>query len=368
MSSRIKTDVIEVNMGPQHPSTHGVLRLDTKLDGEVVVECLPDVGYLHRGVEKLAEMRQYLQFIPITDRLDYVSAILNNAAYVGAVEKLAQIEVPERAEYIRVIFMELQRIASHLIFYGTMGLDLGATTPFLYAFREREDIMDLFEMTFGARMSCNYLRPGGVSHELPAGFYQKAKAYVKKQREKLKEYDDLFTGNQIFIARMRNVGYISAEDAIDMSISGPTLRGSGVAYDVRKADPYSVYDKIKWDVVTQPDGDSLARFMCRRLEIDQSLNIIEQALDMMPEGELKCKTQLKLKVPEGEVYYHIEGARGDLGVYIISDGSDKPYRLRWRAPSFINLGALDQMTRGYKVADVIAILGSVDIILGEVDR
>ncbi len=368
MSYRIKTETIQINMGPQHPSTHGVLRLAVELDGEVVVACHPDVGYLHRGIEKLAEMRTYIQFIPITDRLDYLASMLQNAVYIQAVEKLGEIEVPERAEYIRLIMMELQRIASHLVFFGSMALDLGATTPFLYAFREREDIIDLFEMVCGARLTYNYFRPGGVSRDLPAGFYQKAKAYVKKQREKLPEYDNLFTNNQIFIARTRNVGVINAEDAVNYSLSGPSLRGSGVAYDVRAADPYSVYDRLDWQVVTCPEGDSLARFMVRRIEIDQSLNMVEQALDMMPEGELKCKTPLRLKLPKGEVYHHIESARGDAAVYLISDGSDKPYRLKWRSPTFISLGAMNQLAKGWKVADVVAILGSLDIVLGEVDR
>jgi NADH-quinone oxidoreductase subunit D len=368
MSSRIRTELIELNMGPQHPSTHGVLRLAVTLDGEVVVDCKPDLGYLHRGIEKLAEMRTYVQFIPITDRLDYLASMLQNAAYVGAVERLGQIEVPERAEWIRLIMMELQRIASHLIFYGTMGLDLGATTPFLYGMREREDILDLFEMVCGARLTYNYFRPGGVSRDLPGGFYQKAKAYIAKQRERLVEYDDLLTNNQIFIGRMRGVGVISADDAINYSLSGPSLRGSGVGYDVRRADPYSFYDRVKWEVVTRTEGDSYSRYLCRMDEIRQSLSIVEQALDMIPEGELKYKTPQRLKLPEGEVYYHIESARGDAGVYILSDGSDKPYRLRWRAPSFVNLGALGQMVKGWKVADVVAILGSLDVVLGEVDR
>lgn len=368
MSSRIRTEIVEVSMGPQHPSTHGVLRVALKLDGEVVVEARPDVGYLHRGIEKLAEMRGYVQFIPITDRLDYLASMLGNAAYVGAVEKLGGIEAPERAEYIRIVMMELQRIASHLVFYGTLALDLGATTPFLYAFREREDILDLFEMVCGARLTYNYFRPGGVSRDLPAGFYQKARNYIKKQREKLPEYDDLFTNNQIFIGRMRGVGVISAEEAVDYSMSGPSLRGSGVSYDVRRADPYSIYDRFDWNVITRDEGDALARFMVRRLEIEESLKIVEQALDAMPEGELKCKTPTRLKLPAGEVYHHIESARGDVGVYLVSDGSEKPYRLKWRAPSFINLAALDRMVRGLKVADVVAVIGSLDVILGEVDR
>lgn len=368
MSSRIKTEIIELNMGPQHPSTHGVLRLEVKLDGEVVVDCKPDLGYLHRGIEKLAEHRTYIQFIPLTDRIDYLASMIQNAAYVGAVEKLGQIEVPERAEFIRVIMMELQRIASHLIFYGTMALDIGATTPFLYGMREREDVLDLFELACGARLTYNYFRPGGVSRDLPGGFYQKTKDYIKKQREKLVEYDNLFSNNQIFHARTRNVGIISYEDAMNYSLSGPSLRGSGVNYDVRKTDPYSVYDRLDWEVVVLPEGDALARYRVRMDEIRQSLSIVEQALDMIPEGELKCKTPLRLKLPEGEVYHHVESARGDAGVYLVSDGSDKPYRLHWRAPSYINLGVLNKIAKGWKVADLVVILGSFDVVLGEVDR
>jgi len=365
---RLRTEEIKISMGPQHPSTHGVLRLELVLDGEVVVDCKPDVGYLHRGIEKLAEMRTYIQFIPITDRFDYLSSMMNNAVYVQALEKLGKIEVPERAEYIRVIMMELQRIASHLVFFGTMGLDLGATTPFLYAFREREDIIDLFEMVCGARLTYNYFRPGGVSRDLPAGFEAKCREYIKKQRAMLPEYDDLFTNNQIFIIRMRDVSPISAEDAVDYALSGPTLRGSGVPYDVRRSDPYSIYDRFDFEVATYPEGDNLARFLVRTKEIRESLKIIEQALDGLPEGKLEYKLPPAFKLPEGEVYHHIESSRGDLGVYIVSDGTPKPYRLKWRAPSFINLQALSQMVRGWKVADVVAILGTIDIVLGEVDR
>lgn len=368
MSSQIKSEIVEVNMGPQHPSTHGVLRLAIKLDGEITYECKPDVGYLHRGIEKLAEMRTYIQFIPITDRLDYLASFLGNAAYVYTMEKLGNIEVPQRAEYIRLVIMELQRIASHLLFFGTMALDLGATTPFLYSFREREDVLDIFEATCGARLTYNYFRPGGLAKDIPEGFQAQVKAYIKKQREKLPEYNDLFTNNQIFLSRTRNVGVINGEDAINYSLSGPTLRGSGVAYDVRKADPYSVYNKLDWKVITYPDGDVNSRFMVRLGEISESLNIIEQAIDMIPDGKLEYKMPMRFKLPEGEVYHHIESARGDLGVYIISDGSEKPYRLRWRAPSFINLSALNVMTKGWKVADVVAILGSLDVVLGEVDR
>lgn len=366
--SLIRSEILELNMGPQHPSTHGVLRLKLKLDGETVVDCTPDLGFLHRGIEKLAEMKTYLQFIPITDRFDYLSSMTNNAVYIGALEKLGNIEVSERAQWIRLIVMELQRIASHLVFFGTMALDLGATTPFLYSFREREDILDIFEQLCGARLTYNYFRPGGVSRDLPAGFYKRVKDYIKKQREKLVEYDNLFTNNQIFIARTRNVGIIKRDDAINYSLSGPTLRGSGVCYDVRKADPYSMYHKLDWNVAVGERGDSYTRFKLRCTEIRESLNMVEQALDMVPEGELNCKLPPRLKMPEGEVYYHIEGSRGDLGVYIVSDGTDKPYRLKWRAPSFINLTALNHMIKGWKIADVVAILGSIDIILGEVDR
>lgn len=368
MSSLIKTEEITVSMGPQHPSTHGVLRLILTLDGEIVQNCKPDVGYLHRGLEKLAEMRTYIQFIPLTDRFDYLASMMNNAAYVGAVEKLMKTEVPERVEYIRIIMMELQRIASHLVFIGAMGLDLGASTPFIYCFREREDIIDLFEMVCGARLTYNYFRPGGVSRDLPAGFYQKCKAYIKKQRERLPEYDDLLSSNQIFIVRTRGIAAISGEDAIDCALSGPSLRASGVDYDVRRADPYSIYDRFEFNVITRTEGDCLARYLNRVDEISESLKIVEQALEGLPEGELTYRTPLVLKPPAGEVYHHIESARGDLGVYLVSDGSPKPFRLHWRGPSFINLTALSEIVKGWKVADVVAILGSIDIVLGEVDR
>ncbi|MDO8587348.1 MAG: NADH-quinone oxidoreductase subunit D [Armatimonadota bacterium] len=364
----IRTEELQISMGPQHPSTHGVLRLILTLDGEVVTNCVPDIGYLHRGIEKLAEMRSYIQFIPITDRTDYVAAMMNNAVYVGAVEKLMGMEISERVQFLRVIIMELQRIASHLVFFGTFALDLGATTPFLYAFREREDILNIFEMICGARLTYNYFRPGGFSRELPPEFFPKTKEFVSKMRSRLPEYDQLFTNNEIFIVRTRGVGYISAEDAIDYGMSGPSLRGSGVDFDLRKTEPYYVYDRLDFDVAVQQAGDCQARFLVRTQEIRESLKIIEQAMEMMPEGQVKVKTPLVLRVPAGEVYHHIESVRGELGVYLISDGSPKPFRLHWRAPSFINLQALPQMLKGWKVADAVAILGSLDIVLGEVDR
>lgn len=367
-TSTLKTEEIQISMGPQHPSTHGVLRVVLTLDGEIVVDAQPDIGYLHRGIEKLAEKRSYLQFVTLTDRTDYLSSMLNNEVYALAIEKLMGIEVPERAEFIRVIMMELNRIASHLVFVGAFGLDLGASTPFIYAFREREDIVDLFEMTCGARLTYNYIRPGGVARDLPAGFDKKCRAFLKKMPARMDEIDDLFSKNEIVLIRTRGVGCISAEDAVNYGMSGPNLRGSGVPFDVRKDDPYSVYDRLDFKVVTQTSGDCLGRYLVRTGEIRESLKIVEQALDMLPEGEYTAKVPRVLKPPAGEVYTHIESSRGDLGVYLISDGSTNPYRLHWRAPSFINLAALREMMKGWKVADTVAIIGSLDIVLGEVDR
>ncbi len=355
-------------MGPQHPSTHGVLRVILTLDGETVLDARPDIGFLHRGIEKLAEMRSYVQFIPLTDRTDYLSAMTCNAVYAMAVEKLMNIEVPERAEFIRIIMMELQRIASHLVFVGTFGLDLGASTPFIYCFREREDILDLFEMACGARLTYSYLRPGGVSRDLPAGFEQKARAFLKKLPSRLQELDDLLTANQIFIVRSRGVGIISPEDAVSYALSGPSLRGSGVPFDVRRDDPYSIYDRFDFDVITQPTCDCLGRYLVRTAEIRESMKIVQQALDGLPEGDYTAKVPKLIKPPAGETFARIESSRGDLGVYLISDGSANPYRLHWRPPSFINLAAVGQMIKGWKVADAVAILGSLDIVLGEVDR
>lgn len=366
--STIQTETIQINMGPQHPSTHGVLRMILTLDGETVVKGTPDIGYLHRGIEKLAEDRTYAQFVALTDRTDYLSAMLNNAVYAMAVEKLAEIEVPERAEFIRVIAMELQRIASHLVFVGAFALDLGATTPFLYAFREREDIMDMFEMTCGARLTYSYIRPGGVMRDLPDGFDEKARAFIKKLPGRLEEIDNLFSKNEIVYVRTRGVGILPPDDAVSYGVSGPSLRASGVPMDVRRDDPYSVYDRLDFDVVTRETCDCLARYEVRVDEIRQSARIVEQALDMIPEGEYTAKVPRVLKPPVGEAYARVESSRGDLGCYIISDGSTNPYRLHWRAPSFINLAAVGDMVRGWKVADTVAILGSLDIVLGEVDR
>lgn len=364
----IQTETIQINMGPQHPSTHGVLRMILTLDGETVVDAKPDIGYLHRGIEKLAENRTYIQFVGLTDRTDYLSAMLNNAVYAMAVEKLAGLEVPERSEFIRVIMMELQRIASHLVFVGAFALDLGATTPFLYAFREREDIMDLFEMTCGARLTYSYIRPGGVMNDLPEGFDQKTRVFLKKLPGRLDEIDDLFSKNEIVYVRAKGVGMLSPEDAVSYAVSGPSLRGSGVPMDIRRDDPYSVYDRLDFNVVTRDTCDCMARYQVRMDEIRESARIVEQALDMIPEGEYTAKVPRLLKPAAGEAYARVESSRGDLGCYIISDGSTSPYRLHWRPPSFINLAAVCDMVRGWKVADTVAILGSLDIVLGEVDR
>lgn len=355
-------------MGPQHPSTHGVLRVILTLDGETVVDARPDIGFLHRGIEKLAEKRSYVQFLTLTDRTDYLASMLNNMVYSMAVEKLMDVEVPERAQFIRVIMCELNRIASHLVFIGAFGLDLGASTPFLYAFREREDIVDLFESACGARLTYSYIRPGGVMRDLPADFDRKTREFMKKMPARLDEIDDLFSKNEIVYVRTRGVGVISGEDAVDYAMSGPSLRASGVPFDLRKDEPYSVYDRFDFNVVTQPMGDCLARYLVRVAEVRESLRIVEQALDMLPSGEYTAKMPKVLKPPAGEVFTRVESARGDLGVYLISDGSTNPYRLHWRPPSFINLSAVGQMVRGSKIADTVAVLGSLDIVLGEVDR
>ncbi len=364
----IRTEEVQINMGPQHPSTHGVLRMILTIDGETVVDARPDIGFLHRGIEKLAEKRTYHQFVGLTDRLDYLSAMLGNAVYAMAVEKVASIEVPARAEYIRVIMMELNRISSHLVFVGAFGLDLGATTPFLYTFREREDIMDIFEAVCGARLTYSYIRPGGVARDMSTGLDQMIRAFLKKMPQRLQEIDELLTGNQIFLIRSRGIGVISAEDAVSYALSGPGLRGSGVALDVRKDDPYSVYPDLDFNVCTEDTCDCLGRYLVRTGEIRESLKIVEQALDALPEGEFTAKVPKVLKPPAGEAYARVESSRGDLGVYLISDGSASPYRLHWRGPSFINLAAVGQMVKGLKIADTVAVLGSLDIVLGEVDR
>jgi NADH-quinone oxidoreductase subunit D len=365
----LKTEPFVLNMGPLHPSTHGVFRMRVTLDGEVVVDIEPMFGYLHRGIEKLAEGRTYKQNIPFTDRLDYVASMSNNLPYVMVVEKLTEISVPERAEYLRVIMAELQRIASHLMAVGSMANDLGTFfTPFMYMFREREKIVDLFEMVSGQRLLYNYMRFGGVSHDIPDEFLPALKKFIDQMPGFIDEYDQLLAENEILLARTKGIGILPKELAINCSVSGPTLRGSGVKWDIRKADPYSVYDRFEFDIPTGTAGDCYDRYRVRVEEMRQSIRIVKQAMEQLPKGKVLNEVPLRLRPPAGEAYAHIEAPKGDLGFYLVSDNSEKPYRCHIRAPSLINLTVLRKLVVGWKLADVVAIFGSIDICLGEVDR
>jgi NADH-quinone oxidoreductase subunit D len=364
----IRTEEMLLNMGPQHPSTHGVFRIILKIDGETIVEAKPVIGYLHRGTEKLAEDLQYTQIIPYTDRLDYISAMTNNYVLCHAVETMMGLEIPDRAEYLRVIAMELGRIVSHLVSWGTYLLDLGATTPFLYAFREREAIINLINELCGARLTFNYMRVGGVKWDAPEGWIEKVRDFIPYMREQLAGYHDLVSGNEIFLSRVKGVGKYTKEEAIQYSLSGPTLRSTGVKWDLRKDEPYSIYDRFDFDIVTRETGDCLSRYECRLDEIEQSLRIVEQAVEQFPaEGEILAKVPKIIKAPKGEAFVRIESPRGEIGCYIASDGKKEPYRLKFRRPSFYNLQILPKLLKGENIANVIAILGAIDIVLGEVD-
>lgn len=363
----MKVQTYVLNLGPQHPSTHGVFRVILELDGEVVVKATPVPGYLHRGIEKLAEARTYTQVIPYTDRMDYLASMLMNWGYVAAVEKLMGIEVPERAEYIRVIVGELSRIASHLVAVGTYSMDIGGVTGFLYTFRDRERVLDLLEMVSGSRMTFSYFRIGGVADDLPEEFFPALQKFLDDLPGMIDEYNGLITGNEIFQARTKYVGTIPPDVAINYSLSGPNLRGSGIPYDLRKVRPYGVYDRFDFEVPVGKNGDCFDRFVCRIKEIEQSARIIRQAVEGLPEGPVQAKVPRTLKPPIGEAYAEVESSKGILGCYVVSDGSNKPYRVHFRRPSFINLGYLGELCVGWKIADVIAILGSFDIVLGEVD-
>jgi NADH-quinone oxidoreductase subunit D len=370
-----ETREMTINMGPQHPSTHGVLRLEVVLNGEVVSRVHPHIGYLHRCFEKHAEaMDDYSKVIPYTDRIDYVSAMNQEHGYVIAVEKLLQLEVPERVEYVRVILAELQRIASHLLGIGTFGLDLGAFTPFLYCFIEREKILTIFEKISGARLLYNYICVGGLMRDVPDSFKPETADFVKTFRPKIKELNDLLSYNQIFIDRTANIGILPAEVALNYAASGPMLRGSGVSWDLRKNDPYSIYDRFQFDIPVGSGevgtvGDCWDRYMVRVREMEQSLVIIEQALEQMPdEGNVMEAVPKRIRMKEGEVYVRTETPRGELGYYIISDKSSSPFRVKVRAPSFVNLSILPAISRGALLSDLVAIVGSIDIVLGEVDR
>ena len=365
----LKTQQYVLNIGPSHPSTHGVFRMRVILDGEVIVDLEPIFGYLHRGVEKLAEGRTYTQNIPFTDRFDYVASMINNFAYVLAVEKLAGVKVPERAEYLRVIAAELTRIARHLLAVGFLTNDLGAMmTPLLYMWREREKIVDLFEMLCGQRLTYNYLRIGGVSHDTPPEFLPALKKFLKEMPDFVNEYDQLLAENEVVLARTKGVGILPADLAINCSVSGPMLRASGVKWDIRKADPYSIYDRFDFDIPTAITGDTYDRYRVRIEEMRQSVRIVEQAIKQLPEGEIRSKVPTLVRPPKGDAYARIEASTGELGFYLVSDGSIAPYRFRVRSPELLNLTVLRDISIGWKIADLIAIFASIDIALGEVDR
>ncbi len=359
-----------LNMGPQHPSTHGVFRMVLWVDGEKVVDIVPHIGYLHRGSEKLCEGEQYHQVITLFDRLDYIANFNNEHVYVRAVEKLMGLEVPERAEYIRVILCELNRIASHMLFIATMGLDAGAMTPSMFCFRGRERIQALFEAVSGARMMHNYFRVGGLKEDVPEDFLLRLRELMPLIREDLEESDKLLSFNEIFLVRLKDISPVTAEDAVDFGLTGPCLRASGVDYDVRKAAPYSIYDRFDFDVPVGLDGDCWDRYYLRVQECYESIRIVEQAMEQMPtEGNVASSLGRRLiRPPAGEVYVRAENPRGEIGVYLVSDGADRPYRLKVRPPSFCNLSAIRQMLINTWVADSVVILGSLDIVMGEVDR
>ena len=393
MTEAATQQVMTINMGPQHPSTHGVLRLILELDGETVVKATPHIGFLHRGVEKLAEYKTYHQFITLTDRLDYLAPLSNNLGYVQAVEKLLNIEAPKRSQYIRMILCELTRIQSHLLWLATHALDIGAMTVYFYCFRERETINNIFEMAAGARMNLSYFRIGGVARDLPDGFVEKVREFVNDFPARIRDYETLLTKNKIWLMRTKGVGIISAEDAINYGLSGPSIRGSGVKWDVRKSEPYSSYDEMDFIVPVGQNGDVYDRYTVRLEEMRQSNEIVRQAMDTIPKGKfiaelpdvtLPQKENLKKSMealihhfkvvtegicpPAGEVYACVEAPKGELGFYIVSDGTKNPYRVKVRPPSFVNLEGLPKMVEGRLLADVIAVIGSLDIVLGEIDR
>ena len=357
-----------INMGPQHPATHGVLRVKLRLDGEKVLGSEAVIGYLHRGVEKIAENRTYAQFAPYTDRMDYVAAVTNGMGYVEAVEKLMGVEVPPRGQYTRMILAELQRIASHLLWLGTHALDIGAMTPVFYTFREREEILKIFENYCGARLTTHAFRIGGLQYDLYDGFKKEVTKFCDYFLPKIDEYEALLTKNRIWMRRTKHVGVLPPDDAIALGVTGPVLRGSGVKWDVRKAQPYEAYDKVEFEVPIGENGDTYDRYIVRVQEMRQSVRIIRQSVERIAPGPIMGKVGKVIKPPVGEVYHSIEAPKGELGYFVVSDGSTHPYRVRVRPPSFVNLQALDTMIRGHLVADVVAVIGTLDIVLGEVDR
>lgn len=368
MTEKLRTEEMLVSMGPHHPSTHGVCRLLLTLDGEVIVNCVPVVGYLHRAIEKICENRTYAQCIPIMDRFEYVTSMMCDWAFSLATEKLTDIQVPERAEYLRVIMGELNRIASHLLCIGVTGLDLGALTPFLYTFREREMILDLFEMTCGQRLTYNYIWVGGVSKDIPPEFVPQCREFLNIIDGKIDDYEKILTENPIWIARNKDVGVISPQLVYDYAVSGPSARASGVDFDIRRDDPYSVYNRFDFKVPVFQGGDCYDRYRARVEEMRQSARIIRQALEQMPEGPVRAKVTMNFKPQPGEVYSRIENSRGEMGIYLISNGSKKPMRMRARGGSYNHLQMLPEIVRGLKVADLVATFASLDIIMPEIDR
>ena len=357
-----------INVGPQHPATHGVLHLVITLNGETIKKVEPHLGYIHRSIEKMCESLTYRQFIYVTSRMDYLSSHINNHGCALCVEKGMQIEVPERAKVIRVIMDELTRIASHELWWGAMGMDIGAFTPFFHAFRERESINDIMEETCGARLTMNYMVPGGVMQDIHPNFQKRVKDFIAFYKTKMNESDELLTGNIIFQNRMKGVGVLSKEDAISFGCTGPVARGSGVACDIRKLYPYEVYNNLQFDEILETAGDSLARYMVRLREIRQSISIIEQLIDNIPAGDFQAKTKAVLKLPKGEFYSRVETARGEFGVFIVSEGGTTPYRIKFRSPGFSNLSALDHMARGGKIGDLVAMMGTLDLVIPDIDR
>jgi NADH-quinone oxidoreductase subunit D len=382
-----------LNMGPQHPSTHGVLRVLLEIDGETVVRLMPDIGFLHTGIEKTCEAKFYQQVVPLTDRIDYLCPMTNNLCYVLAVEKLLGLEIPPKAQWMRVLMNELTRINSHLVWLGTHAMDIGALTVFLYCFREREEVLKMFEAISGQRMMTSYFRIGGVALEPPLGFFDRVRQFAGYFPDRVDEYENLLTGNPIWMMRTKGVARMTAEDAIALGASGPTLRGSGVDIDLRRDMPYSSYEKFKFNVPVRQEGDVFARYLCRVAELRESIGMVRQALDGMPEGPIKAdapgvvlpdrekmKTQMEaliyhfkiitegFAVPPGEVYQAVESPRGEMGYYVVSDGAAKPYRVHMRAACLANLQTLPKMCEGGLIADVVAAIGSIDIVLGEIDR
>lgn len=363
-----RSEEMILNMGPQHPSTHGVLRLVMQLDGETVTRCTPVIGYLHRGLEKILENRPYMAGIRYMDNADYLSPMINEMAFAGAVEQLMGIEAPRRAQYIRLMTNEMQRITSHLVAVGTYLLDLGAITPVLFAFRDREGILSLFEELGGSRFNVNYMRVGGVLHDLPEGWLQRLDSWLKTFDKTWDELDELITGNEIFMKRTQGTGYIDPQQAIAYGVTGPIARASGVNYDLRCNIPYGAYREIATKPIVRQDGDAFGRYMVRLYEMKESARLIREAMAKLPGGSICTRTPIALRPPRGETYFAVESSKGELGIYLISDGSEYPYRAKIRGPSFVNLQILPELMRGHKMGDVVAILGSIDVVLGEVDR